>query len=257
MVITEEVIIDETLDNFYKSRIGIRFLINQHILTQKGSSMIELDCSPFEIIQDCIENVTNLFRLEDDDFPEIKFKGDKDYSFTYIPSHLHYIIFEILKNSVKANLGKTGFITIALHVGENDIIISIEDRGNSFPKSNLDKVYGYLYTTSDEIDFNKRRPVISGYGHGVGLSRIYARYFGGDLILVPFEGKKTQTTKSSLVIWFNIEFSVAMSAELARNSTARRFYQALLLGLFQSRRVPPAQQYRCFVKLRRFYAASR
>ena len=34
---------------------------------------------------------------------------------------------------------------------------------------------------------------LSGYGYGLPLSRVYARYFNGDLKLIPFEGVGVDT----------------------------------------------------------------
>jgi pyruvate dehydrogenase kinase 2/3/4 len=52
-----------------------------------------------------------------------------------------------------------------------------------------------MYTTVDQTptldpDFNKSdfKAPMAGFGYGLPISRLYARYFGGDLKLISMEG---------------------------------------------------------------------
>jgi pyruvate dehydrogenase kinase 2/3/4 len=56
-------------------------------------------------------------------------------------------------------------------------------------------VWTYMYTTVDstpELDpgFNASdfKAPMAGFGYGLPISRLYARYFGGDLKLISMEG---------------------------------------------------------------------
>ena len=55
----------------------------------------------------------------------------------------------------------------------------------------------YLYTTAssplDEMDIGEAEgpAVLAGYGYGLPISRLYARYFGGDLQIISMEGYGT------------------------------------------------------------------
>ena len=84
-------------------------------------------------------------------------KGIKDLTFPFLPGHLFRIVFELLKNSMHSTVlfhGKDNVlpnIRVILADGElfNDISIKVSDEGGGFPRSVLDKVWTYLYTTTD------------------------------------------------------------------------------------------------------------
>ena len=54
------------------------------------------------------------------------------------------------------------------------------------------KIHSFFYTTSGGGND------LSGFGHGLGLSQIYVRYFGGDIKIIPMEGSGTQ-----VIIYFS------------------------------------------------------
>jgi len=125
---------------------------------------------------------------------------------------LYYILFELLKNSLRAvtelhheQLGKTQLppvnVVIAHSKESEDVAIKISDEGGGIPRSHYPKIFSYLYTTAktdytkldDEVeDFGTQAP-LAGMGCGLPLSRLYARYFGGDLQLISMEGYGTDT----------------------------------------------------------------
>ena len=194
---TELQYIDNILDDFYTSRIGIRFLIGQHTSVQRESrsessiGIIDSKCEPHKIIKSAasiVEEMVDNIYLQDLKF-EFTFV-EKDNEFLYIPAHLHYIILEILKNAGKAtaefnNCSKP--IKIKTSVSKNDFIIKVSDRGGGFSREIMNTIFSFSYSTAGK-NRNDRELQLAGYGHGLGLSRIYARYFGGDLIICTVEG---------------------------------------------------------------------
>ncbi|CAJ0910253.1 2012_t:CDS:2 [Entrophospora sp. SA101] len=70
----------------------------------------------------------------------------------------------------------------------------ISDEGGGIPRSSIPLVWTYMYTTAQakalDPDFNQKefRAPMAGYGYGLPISRLYARYFGGDLKLISMEG---------------------------------------------------------------------
>jgi pyruvate dehydrogenase kinase 2/3/4 len=83
--------------------------------------------------------------------------------------------------------------------GEEDITIKVSDEGGGIPRSGLPKIWTYLYTTArsplddlaGESEGSDGPSVLAGYGYGLPISRLYARYFGGDLAIISMEGYGT------------------------------------------------------------------
>ncbi|KAH7359882.1 pyruvate dehydrogenase kinase-like protein [Pyrenochaeta sp. MPI-SDFR-AT-0127] len=200
------------LDRFYMSRIGIRMLIGQHIaLTDQRSrsdpNYVGIICTKTnvrELAQEAIENAR--FVCEDHyglfDAPKVQLVCNSDISFMYVPGHLSHMLFETLKNSLRAVVERHGqdkedfpVTKVIVAEGKEDITIKISDEGGGIPRSSIPLVWTYMYTTVDQTpsldpDFNKSdfKAPMAGFGYGLPISRLYARYFGGDLKLISMEG---------------------------------------------------------------------
>ncbi|KAG6467891.1 hypothetical protein ZIOFF_072455 [Zingiber officinale] len=84
-------------------------------------------------------------------------------------------------------------VRIIVADGIEDVTIKISDEGGGIPRSGLPKIFTYLYSTAknplEENDEGSSDGVImAGYGYGLPISRLYARYFGGDLQIISMEG---------------------------------------------------------------------
>merc|ERR1711939_256763 len=104
------------LDRFYMSRIGIRVLIGQHIALNRlepHPDYVGIICTKTNIHQiatEAIENATfvceehyGLFKA-----PPVQLVCPKHLTFPYIPSHLNHMLFEVLKNSLRATVETHG-----------------------------------------------------------------------------------------------------------------------------------------------------
>ncbi|KAL9117251.1 MAG: hypothetical protein Q9187_006217, partial [Circinaria calcarea] len=200
------------LDRFYMSRIGIRMLIGQHIaLTSQKQSQepnyVGIICTKTnvrELAQEAIDNAR--FVCEDHyglfDAPKVELVCKPDLQFMYVPGHLSHMLFETLKNSLRAVVETHGqdkedfpVTKVIIAEGNEDITIKISDEGGGIPRSAIPLVWTYMYTTVDQTpsldpDFNKSdfKAPMAGFGYGLPISRLYARYFGGDLKLISMEG---------------------------------------------------------------------
>ncbi|KAK7977527.1 hypothetical protein PG984_005928 [Apiospora sp. TS-2023a] len=204
--------IQSFLDRFYMSRIGIRMLIGQHIaLTDQSHhrdpTYVGIICTKTnvrDLAQEAIENAR--FVCEDHyglfEAPKIQLVCNPNLNFMYVPGHLSHMLFETLKNSLRAVVETHGqdkqefpVTKVIVAEGREDITIKISDEGGGIPRSAIPLVWTYMYTTVDRTpnldpDFDKSdfKAPMAGFGYGLPISRLYARYFGGDLKLISMEG---------------------------------------------------------------------
>lgn len=209
------------LNRFYLSRIGIRVLAGQYLalrhqllLGDTSDSGIEdfvvpfsspataassnnsnhnyyigMICqhtSPYEIVQRAIQDARRLCIARFGDAPSVQIIGRLDLTFPYIPTHLHYILLELLKNAMRATMehhnsghsnsnsnsnagrGVSGTayhatkqqqhqhqnmppITVIIADGTDneDVIIKVMDEGGGIRRSQMDHIWSYLFTTAD------------------------------------------------------------------------------------------------------------
>merc|ERR1739842_199173 len=71
--------------------------------------------------------------------------------------------------------------------------IRIADRACGIPFDVGKRVWSYLYSTGSRSTkkYGEKATSLAGYGVGLGLSRLYARYLGGTLDLVSLPGYGT------------------------------------------------------------------
>lgn len=235
--------IQSFLDRFYMSRIGIRMLIGQHVALNSAPEQedyVGIICTKTnvrDLAQEAIENAR--FVCEDYyglfDAPKVQLVCKSDLHFMYVPGHLSHMLFETLKNSLRAvvethgsdseefppvklivaegkeviypvpcfparlmysdSISSVCFFPVPLLILAQDITIKISDEGGGIPRSAIPLVWTYMYTTVESTppidpDFNKSdfKAPMAGFGYGLPISRLYARYFGGDLKLISMEG---------------------------------------------------------------------
>ena len=213
------------LDRFYMSRIGIRMLIMQHLAlyerqpSEDGSDpqigLIDRRLCPNEVAHDAIQDARYMCSRDYGSAPAVDvYCGSPDLRFAYVPEHLHHILFELVKNSLKAVAdryedadGEPPPIRVVIAGGEEDITIKVSDEGGGIPRSDIGRIWTYLYSTAQSplqvlhpnelesgdagVGSTAGAAVLAGYGYGLPISRLYARYFGGDLQVVSMEGYGT------------------------------------------------------------------
>lgn len=202
--------IHQFLDGFYLSRIGIRILIGQHIALHEPPKenhigLICTSCSPVGVAQDAINDARSICLREYGASPEVTVYGDPKFAFPYVPSHLHHMVFELVKNSLRAVQDKFEDadnepppIRLVVAEGGEDVTIKVSDEGGGIPRSGMPNIWTYLYSTAkqpvqmEQVGDAADGPVVlAGYGYGLPISRLYARYFGGDLQIISMEGYGT------------------------------------------------------------------
>uniref|UniRef100_A0A7N8XGJ6 Protein-serine/threonine kinase n=1 Tax=Mastacembelus armatus TaxID=205130 RepID=A0A7N8XGJ6_9TELE len=167
------------LDRFYMSRISIRMLLNQHTLLFGGNvkvnpahpnqiGSIDPNCHVSEVIKDAYENARNLCDRV------------------------------CMLNAMRATMELYGDTTkyppirLQIALGTEDLTVKLSDRGGGVPLRKIERLFTYTYSTAPppSIDGSLAAP-LAGYGYGLPISRLYARYFQGDLKLYSLEGYGT------------------------------------------------------------------
>jgi len=202
--------IHQFLDRFYMSRIGIRMLIGQHVELHNPNppphcvGYIHTRMSPMEVARNASEDARSICLREYGSAPDVNIYGDPDFTFPYVPAHLHLMVFELVKNSLRAVQERhmdsdkvSPPIRIVVADGVEDVTIKVSDEGGGIARSGLSKIFTYLYSTAknpldEHADLGVADTVtMAGYGYGLPISRLYARYFGGDLQIISMEGYGT------------------------------------------------------------------
>ncbi|KAL0433858.1 UNVERIFIED_CONTAM: [Pyruvate dehydrogenase (acetyl-transferring)] kinase, mitochondrial [Sesamum latifolium] len=202
--------IHQFLDRFYMSRIGIRMLIGQHVALHDPNpppncvGYIHTKMSPVEVARSASEDARSICLREYGSSPDINIYGDPNFTFPYVPTHLHLMVFELVKNSLRAVQERfmdsdkvAPPVRIIVADGLEDVTIKVSDEGGGIPRSGLPRIFTYLYSTAKnpldeqpDIDLGTAT-TMAGYGYGLPISRLYARYFGGDLQIISMEGYGT------------------------------------------------------------------
>lgn len=190
--------VNSKLDNIFLMNIGLKTLIEQHYNMVSYKKSIIKNCNINNIINIVCNDINCASsRLFDKDI-NFKILNNEDIYIKYIPYHIYYIVNEILKNSAVAHFTNNinDSINITILNGNEDIIIKISDKGKGFLRSEYDNLFTYSYSTykedvTDEYEI-LNIPIMTGFGFGLPLSRIYCRYFGGDLIIIPIENIGTE-----------------------------------------------------------------
>uniref|UniRef100_A0A8C6TZL9 Protein-serine/threonine kinase n=1 Tax=Neogobius melanostomus TaxID=47308 RepID=A0A8C6TZL9_9GOBI len=171
------------LDRFYTSRISIRMLINQH----NAYDSAKLLCEQYYLGAPELE-----LREVNANIPRQRLY------ISYIPSHLYHMLFELFKNAMRATIESHEAsrtlppVKVLVSLGPEDLSIRMSDRGGGVPFRKTERLFSYMYSTAPRPDIgDKHRAPLAGFGYGLPLSRLYARYFQGDLQLYSMEGHGT------------------------------------------------------------------
>ncbi|GJP66109.1 hypothetical protein CLOP_g23026 [Closterium sp. NIES-67] len=218
-LVGRELNLDGFLDNMLRSRISRRVVAEQHIaLQQKRPGFIGVICTNMsvrEVVEDAVEEATDMCTRTFGCCPEFVLTGDLSTTFAYIPSHLHYMLFEILKNASRAIVehhtnqsGDPVFssasfppVVVTVCSGSNEVTIKVSDLGGGIPEKLQAKVWRYGYssvegdvTTSSTLRSAAGGPVdsqgtpMAGLGFGLPYSRLLAQYLGGNIEMVSIPG---------------------------------------------------------------------
>uniref|UniRef100_A0AAQ5X8G3 Protein-serine/threonine kinase n=1 Tax=Amphiprion ocellaris TaxID=80972 RepID=A0AAQ5X8G3_AMPOC len=189
------------LDRFYMSRISIRMLINQHTLIFDGTTnpvhpntigSIDPHCQVGDVVQGKSMSHYHTHSMK------LNLKSNHPISIVYVPSHLYHMLFELFKNAMRATIethessNNLPPIQVLVSLGGEDMSIKVSDRGGGVAFRRIENLFSYLYSTAPAPQIGEHtRPPLAGFGYGLPISRLYAKYFQGDLQLYTMEGYGT------------------------------------------------------------------
>ncbi|MBZ3875260.1 [Pyruvate dehydrogenase (acetyl-transferring)] kinase isozyme 3, mitochondrial [Sciurus carolinensis] len=195
------------LDRFYTNRISFRMLINQHTLLFGGDTnpahpkhigSIDPTCNVADVVKDAYETAKMLCEQYYLVAPELEveeFNGKRKILLTL----------------------NTKKLTQKL------IIHEISDQGGGVPLRKIDRLFNYMYSTAPRPSLEPTRAApLAGFGYGLPISRLYARYFQGDLKLYSMEGVGTDA-----VIYLKALSSESFERLPVFNKSAWRHYKTM------------------------------
>ncbi|CAM9858693.1 pyruvate dehydrogenase (acetyl-transferring) kinase isozyme 2, mitochondrial-like [Lampetra fluviatilis] len=230
------------LDRFYMSRISIRMLINQHTLLFGGGvnpahpkhiGSIDPNCDVVGVIKDAFENAKMLcdqYYLASPELEITECNAQTPKQAIYVvnvPSHLYHMLFELFKNAMRATVEHHPAetlvyppIEVLVALGKEDLTIRMSDKGGGVPLRKIDRLFNYMYSTAPRprMDTSRAAP-LAGFGYGLPLSRLYARYFQGDIHLYSMEGHGT-----SALVYLKALSSESVERLPVYNKSAWRHY---------------------------------
>ncbi|KAI9664185.1 MAG: hypothetical protein M1831_002364 [Alyxoria varia] len=171
--------IDGLLNTLLKSRISRRVICEQHLaLTETFHSPwhfpdfktpeshtefigeVFLRCNAKSAVEHCAATVESLCRQTygaDVQLPRVSVRGHTEATLVYIPSHLEYIIGELLRNSFQAVIeqrrytnGKPPPIEVLICEAPQHVIFRVSDQGGGIPHNVLPHLWSFVKGSRQE-----------------------------------------------------------------------------------------------------------
>ncbi|MCI4386395.1 hypothetical protein PGIGA_G00061930 [Pangasianodon gigas] len=218
------------LDRFYTSRISFRMLINQHTLLfsddinhgyPKHIGGIDPACNVVEVVKDAYVTAKMLCEQYYMMAPDLHIQEFNCKN----PDKPIQVVYNSMRATVELHENSTeGLPPVKAHVtlGKEDLSIKISDCGGGVPMRKIDRLFNYMYSTAPKPMLNPSQNAapLAGFGYGLPISRLYARYFQGDLCLYSIEGLGTHA-----VIYLKALSSESFERLPVFNKSAWRHYQ--------------------------------
>eukprot|EP00445_Apocalathium_hangoei_P036122 CAMPEP_0203940536 /NCGR_PEP_ID=MMETSP0359-20131031/77105_1 /ASSEMBLY_ACC=CAM_ASM_000338 /TAXON_ID=268821 /ORGANISM="Scrippsiella Hangoei, Strain SHTV-5" /LENGTH=445 /DNA_ID=CAMNT_0050870985 /DNA_START=23 /DNA_END=1359 /DNA_ORIENTATION=- len=213
--------VDRFLDSFLLNRFGSNVLMSQYLalvnLTHGPTGIVDPQCNPAKVCREAAKAVLDVCEEVTGRRPDIlvetysSAKGvDLDFNgvprFSYIPGALRYVMCELLKNSCRATVEACASdaeieqkpVRVIVCADDHRVAICTSDQAGGIPFEVGSHVWSYLYSTARKNATaggfkarTGRADELAGFGVGLPISRLYARYLGGSLDLISLPGYGT------------------------------------------------------------------
>ncbi|KAI1242728.1 hypothetical protein IHE44_0000271 [Lamprotornis superbus] len=222
------------LDRFYMSRISTRMLMNQHTLLFDDKSRsghprhigsIDPCCDVVEVVNDAYESSKMLCDQYYLTSPELKLTQVNGLPYClFCGVDRMYLGVNSMRATVEfqENSPTLSPIEVTVVLGKEDLAIKISDRGGGVPVRKIERLFSYMYSTAPRPDMDDgRNTPLAGFGYGLPISRLYAKYFQGDLNLYSICGYGTDA-----IIYLKALSTESVEKLPVFNKSASKHYQA-------------------------------
>jgi pyruvate dehydrogenase kinase 2/3/4 len=155
--------LQSVFDRFFTARIGLRFLMEHHINSNHPqpdgwAGVIQANFNPVDVIREAAEDASRLCDEELGVAPEVLVRmapvedepsPERNSRLTYVPSHLHFICTELLKNAMRATATRHRDapalppVTVTAAFGADSLGVRISDEGGGLSNAQLSDAWRY------------------------------------------------------------------------------------------------------------------
>jgi len=190
------------LDAFFHSRAFTEMLTRQCLSMRQGSSIIQRDVWLKDVCQQAFEDAVEHVRMykQVSDLPEEAIVDGEDVQFDGFNQYVHFILFEISKNSLEAYEQKPSWkgqrppMRFTCAADDWDCAVRVSDCAGGIPRSVQPHIWTYAYSSAPESHLSNglglhkplkpprlQRTPLAGWGCGLPMARLYAGLLGGSL----------------------------------------------------------------------------
>ncbi|ETO10139.1 pyruvate dehydrogenase kinase [Reticulomyxa filosa] len=221
--IQETPYLNNFVDNICRLRLSLRVLLGYlfaffcHIGEGGGKNGVYEEADMLCEVKEAIDDASSQCQKCFGEVPKVVIHDRRKCKrFVYIPEHLHHIFFELLKNAMRAVCETHSNKLKPIDINSTDTItIKIEDKGGGIPRTDIDNIWLYSYTTAVDPYGRTRKELFEllqkeaqiasqqsmlvalknipmfGLGYGLSIAKLYARYYGGDCKIFSIHGHGT------------------------------------------------------------------
>jgi pyruvate dehydrogenase kinase 2/3/4 len=172
------------LESFYVLNMSSRLLMDEHLsLADTGKNLVQM-IDPVQVAVEAAQKSRKIAESHSIDPPNISIinVSGEQLSTLYIHEHLQFILIELLKNAIASSaqcLGRKPNLNLMIASGSEDVTFHVSDEAGGMPLKYTSQLWN--------LEVVPRAP----FARGLPLCRVMARYFGGDLEIIPMDGHGT------------------------------------------------------------------
>ncbi|KAJ2731031.1 [Pyruvate dehydrogenase (acetyl-transferring)] kinase 2, mitochondrial [Coemansia sp. BCRC 34962] len=208
--------------------------------------IVRADCNVARVVHECAQRAAGIYEdayhLPPGSAPQVLVEGHVDATFMCIPAHVSYIVHELLRNSMAHVIGRYAHrldskapvegplfppIRVTVCASHSDIVVRVSDEGGGISSELLPFIWSFthplkakhlhnfhaIHRMEARVDEADVVPPLVSFGFGLPMSRVYARYWGGNVDVHSLPG-------------YGVDAYVQMPrlGNVVENITARRSY---------------------------------